>query len=323
MAHVKKMMVEDWIAVKPNPIQRDTERHAARAKHLRTPHPTHSTVAAAELPGGKLVKLDGHTRALMWRRKEIPAPVQVTVIVYHVENMAEAEKLYKDFDSRAALETTADKVSGAYNKHNFDPQSDFLKSGGIVSGLRLAYGVLMGGSAKTFTAGGGNSRGDNKSKDRRTDMQIATVAADEYFLINEWSYELHMLDGFGLGRGQVTSGILGAFLVSARKYGHKVTPFWTGVFGNGGSRTGGQMDGVQAVHELILANKGKGTTGNTRMHVADTAARCLNALEKWLKEEWLTSSPRPIDTAGYLVGFEKPNERLIKAVDKHRQGSRS
>lgn len=175
---------------------------------------------------------------------------------------------------------------------------------------------------KTFTAGGAAERGD-KSKDRRTEKQLATVAADEYFLINEWSYELHMLDGFGLARGQITSGVIGAFLISARKYGHKVTPFWTGVFGNGGNRSGGQMDGIQAINELVLANKGKQGRANSRMHTADVASRCLNALEKWLKEEWLVASPRPMDTTGYLVGYEKPNERLIKSVDKHRQGSRS
>ena len=83
------------------------------------------------------------------------------------------------------------------------------------------------------------------------------------------------------------------------------------------------MDGVQAVHELILANRGKSGHGNNRMHIADVAARCLNALEKWLKDEWLYTSPRPMDTLGYLTGYEKPNEKLIKAADKHKQGARS
>lgn len=318
MAHVKKMMVPDWIAVEDNPIQRDTERHAAKAKHLKVFHPTHSVVSAAELPSGKLIKLDGHTRALLWRRKEIPAPTQVTVVCYMVKDKAEAEQLYKDFDSKAALETTRDKVSGAYNKHNFDPQSALLQTGNIVQSLRMAYGVLLGGTVKTSAAGGAAERGPN-GKDRRSDRQIATVTIDEYALINEFSYELHMLDGFGLRQGQITSGIIGAFLVSARRYGHKVTPFWTGVFGDGGSRTGGQMDGVQAVHELILSSKGK----SGKMHIADMAARALNALEKWLKDEWLTAAPRPIDTAGYLVGYEKPNERLIKKVDAARHVSKT
>lgn len=318
MAHTKKMMLEDWIAVEDNPIQRDTERHAARAKHLQTPHPTHSIVHAAELPSGKLIKLDGHTRALLWRRKEIPAPVQVLAILYPVKDRDEAEKLYMDFDSKDALETTRHKVEGAYGKHNFDPQSGLLQMGSIVQGLRMAYGVLLGGSVKTAAAGGAHTKG-SQEKDRRSEKQVAVANATVYQMIDEFSYELHMLDGFGLRQGQITSGVIAAFVVSARKYGHKVTPFWQGVFGDGGSRTGGQMDGVQAVHELILSTKGK----SGRMHIADTAARCLNALEKWLKDEWLGAPPRPIDTTGYLVGHEKPNERLIKAVDKHRLGARA
>lgn len=72
----RKMLVEDWIKVEDNPIQRDTEKHAAKAKHLMTPHPSHSFVFAAELPNGKLIKLDGHTRALMWRRKDVSPPMQ-------------------------------------------------------------------------------------------------------------------------------------------------------------------------------------------------------------------------------------------------------
>lgn len=318
MAHTKKLMVDDWIAVEDNPIQRDTEKHAAKARHLHVFKPTHSVVHAAELPSGKLIKLDGHTRALMWRRKEIPAPTQVVVVVYPVKDRSEAEQLYKDFDSKDALETTRHKVEGAYNKHNFDPQSALLQTGNIVQGLRMAYGVLLGGSVKTAAAGGAAERGP-LGKDRRSEKQVATSSVEVYSLINEFSYELHALDGFGLRQGQITSGVIGAFVVSFRKHGHKVTPFWTGVFGDGGSRTKGQMDGIQAVHELLLGSKGK----SGRMHIADTAARCLNAVEKWLNDEWMASTPRPIDTLGYLVGYEKPNERLIKSVDKHKTGARA
>ena len=319
MAHTKKMMTEDWIAVEDNPIQRDTERHAEKARHLHTAHPTHSVVHAAELPSGKLVKLDGHTRALMWKRKDIPAPTQVVVVIYPVKDRSEAEQLYKDFDSKDAMETTRHKVEGAYNKHNFDPQSPLLQTGNIVQGLRLAYGVLIGGTVKTFGAGGGapNQADRDKKKDKRTDRQIATSNAEVYTLINEFSYELHMLDGFGLRQGQITSGIIGAFIVSARRYGHKVTPFWTGVFGDGGTRHNGKMDGIQAVHELLLSSKGK----SGRLHIADIAARALSALEKWLADETLSKKPSPLDTLGYLAGYEKPNERLIKSVDKYKQGS--
>ena len=316
MAHTKKILTEDWIAVQDNPIQRDTEKHACKAKHLLTPHPTHSVVHAAELPGGKLVKLDGHTRALLWKRRQVAAPMQVTVVFYPVKDMKEAEQLYKDFDSSLAVEGARDKVSGAFGKHNFEPQSGLLQTGSITQALRTAWGVLIGGSVKTATAGGSSTRA---YKDRRSEKQIATQATDIYAMIDEFSYELHALDGFGLGSGSITAGLMAAFIISYRKYGHKVTPFWGGVFGGKGSKIDGQMDAIQAVEILMVTNKGK----SGRMHVADMSARCLRAVEGWLKDEMFFRQPTPLDTNGYLVGYEKLTERLIKAADKHNQGSRA
>ncbi len=305
MVYTKKMMAKDWQTVQSNPIQRDTERHAAKAVHLRTFHPTHAVVHAAELPSGKLVKLDGHTRALLWQRKEVEAPLQLNVVVYPVKDMAEAEQLYQDFDSTNALETTRDKVSGAYNKHNFEPQSPLLQFGNIVQGLRMAYGVLLGGSVKAAMAGGAGSRISPRQKE--------VAKANIYQMINEWSYELHTLDGFGLRQGQITSGMIAAFVISARKYGHEVTPFWQGVFANEGSKEGGQMDGIEAVAQMIAINKGRGNS--SKMKVADMAARALMAIEKWRKDELLGRIPSPLDTTGYLEGHKRPSERLIKAAD--------
>ena len=130
-------------------------------------------------------------------------------------------------------------------------------------------------------------------------------------MISEFSYELNALDGFGLRQGQITSGIIGAFLLSYRKYGHKITPFWTAVFGNQGSKIGGQMDAVQALCELVLSRKG--SLG--KMAGADIAARALNAAEKWLKDELLYAQIRPLDTTGYLEGYKQAHERLIKRAD--------
>lgn len=293
MAHTKKMLVEDWIKVEDNPIQRDTEKHAAKAKHLMTPHPSHAFVFAAELPSGKLIKLDGHTRALMWKRKDVEAPVQVQVGIIPVKDKAEAEQLYKDFDSREALETQRDKVYGAFGKHNFDPVSSLLQTGSITAALRIAWAVLQGATV---------SRGTGGSPLNRVDV---------YVMIDEFSYELHALDGFKLGTGQAPSAVIAAFLISYRKYGHKLTPFWRGVFGNTGSKIGSEMDAVQAIHELIL--KRRGSYGGSAM--GDMCARCLMGVEKWLADETLSQIPRPLDTLGYLAGHERPNERLIKKND--------
>lgn len=309
MASTRKMLTEEWIRVADNPIQRDTEKHAAKAKHLMTPHPTHSVVHAAELPSGKLVKLDGHTRALMWKRKDIPAPTQVTVVVYMAKDMAEVEQLYKDFDSKDALETNRDKAFGAFRRHNFQPQSDLLASGALTYALRLAYGVNIGlRVTSAMSPSPSNSSGKTKSEDTAT---MRVKAADIYTMVDEFSYELNALDAFGLGRGSIPAGIVAAFIVSYRRYGRKVTPFWTGVFGGHGSKISGQMDAIQALIELMLSRRGH-YGGKS---AADMFARALMAVEKYLKDEMLFSIPRPLDTTEYLVGHERPTERLIKKAD--------
>ena len=300
-----RMSVKDWIGkVKDNPIQRDTERHAAKAKHLLEPNSTHAAVSAAELPNGKLVKLDGHTRALLWQRGQVEAPHELHVNVFPVASLAEAEELYKTFDSKDALENQRDKISGAFRRYNFVPQSGFLKGGSITSGLRIAYAVLKGFSANSANADSGRTP---------TPSRAAVVHADTYTMVSEFAPELMSLDAFLVTGNppKIHSGTLAAFLLSYRKYGHKVTPFWQGVFGGGGSKIAGEMDAIQALCELILSRRGRSGAGNA----VDMCNRALTAVEKFLEGETLHAIPRPMDTTGYLNGAEKPTERLIKARD--------
>lgn len=293
----RRMTVKDWIAVQDNPIQRDTERHAAKAKHLMVPLPTHAFVFACELPNGKLVKLDGHTRALLWSRGQVPHPGHVDIGIVPAKDLAHAEELYKTFDSRDALETMRDKVSGAFHRFGFEPQSGMLQAGNITNALRIAYSVFLGAAASAGNAGEKNKKGAS-----RTDI---------YVMINEFSPELFALDGLGLGTGQMSTGVVAAFLLSFRRYGHKVTPFWVSVIGNKGSKIDGEMDAIQAVTEMLLAKKGN--YGGS--HNADITARCLKGIELWLKDAMVGRVPSPLDTLNYLVGFEKPTERLIKKHD--------
>lgn len=293
----RKMSVADWIKVEDNPIQRDTERHAAKAKHLKVPLPIHSFVFACELPSGKLIKLDGHTRALLWQRGQVPSPGFVEVGLVPAKDRAHAEELYKAFDSKDALETMRDKVSGAFHRFGFEPQSGLLQTGNITTALRIAYSVFLG-STPGMALSGGSRAG-------------AATKVDVYTMINEFSPELFALDGLGLGSGQMGSGIMAAFLLSFRKFGHKVTPFWVGVVGNKGLKADGEMDAIQAVTEMVLARR-RSYGGSA---AADLCARALMAVNKWLNDIPLQSIPRPLDMTGYMVGYEKPNERLIKKND--------
>jgi hypothetical protein len=279
------MSPEEWIAVDDNPIQRDTERHAAKAKHLAQYHPTHAHVSAAKLPSGRLIKLDGHTRALVWKRGDVKPPKQIEVTIYPVKSLEEAKEFYKTFDNKAALETTTDAVSGAFRALGFKPQSGLLSRGNISSALRIAWTCVYGWGAKD-------------------------AAEDVYGRINEFSAEIIALDDLMLRNGRFPLGIIAAFFISYRKHDQKIVPFWVAVAGNAGEKRGREMDAVQALHELILLRKGEhGQSAQTNL-----CACALNAAEKWLDDEMVRATLRPIDLSTYLGRKTQKKFNLIKAA---------
>lgn len=287
---MRKMKVSDWIKVKDNPIQRDTERHAAKAKHLLTPLSIHAIVYAAELPNGQLVKLDGHTRALLWSRNQVKHPAEVEVNIIPVDSMDEAISLYKTLDSKNALETITDKVSGAFGEHNFHPESGLMKRGSIANALNMCWTIWTTSDSKSPKSG---------------------QPFDLYAAIHEFAPEIFALDSFGLNSQGTTSGIIAAFILTYRKHGAPVIPFWRSVFGHGGEKKNGKMDGVQALNELILQRKG--SHGGSA--IMDLSARAVMAAEKWLKDEEFQAIPRPYDLTGYIHGM-KPAVQLIKQKPK-------
>lgn len=287
---LRKMKVSEWIKVKDNPIQRDTERHAAKAKHLLTPLPIHAIVYAAELPNGTLVKLDGHTRALLWKRNQVQHPPEVEVNIIRVADIEEAKRLYKTIDSRDAVETIPDKISGAFNSLNFSPESGLLKQGNIAHALRISWNIKSGYSP--ISSGPKNK----------------LVPFELYEAVTEFSSEIFALDSFPDAHVRPTSGIVAAFILTMRKHGKNIVPFWQMVFANGGEKKNGKMDGVQALNELILGRKGRAYGGSATIEMA---SRAVMAAEKWLADEELSAIPRPFDLTGY-IDHKKAAVALIK-----------
>lgn len=283
----KKMTVSEWIKVQDNPIQRDTERHAAKAKHLMTPLAIHAIVYAARLPDNKLVKLDGHTRALLWKRNQVRHPSEIECNIIDVASMDEAKALYRTLDSKEALETIRDKISGAFSELNFVPESGLLKSGSIANALRLCWNVKYNSSIS-----GGHSR----------------EGYDLYSCVQEFSSEIFALDSFDAKSSQATSGIIAAFILTNRKHGATIIPFWRAFWGDGGEKKGGFMDPVQSLNELVLQRQGRSHGGSA---VADMACRAVMAAEKWLLDEDMKTIPKPYDLTGYIDG-SAPSVRLIK-----------
>lgn len=291
---VLKMTVADWLKVEDNPIQRDTERHAARAKHLLKPLPVHAIVWAGKLPSGALIKLDGHTRAYMWGHNMVDAPKQIEVHLIDVKDRAEAASLYKTFDSKDALETTQDKISGALRGLNFKPQSALIASGNYSTSLRLAWSAVYG-----------------YSRDTR--------AKDIYEEVNEFAVEVLALDDFLLRKGQLSSPAMAAFFISVRKYSDKILPFWKAVIANGGTKSRGRMDGVQAAMEILLSMKAKRGYGGTAIY--DQTSRLLACADKWVKGEDMASVPRPVEFTTYLdsTRHQPKKFRLIRGKGKRPQ----
>lgn len=112
---VMSMTVEEWIAVTPNPHQRDTAKRLDKAWHLRDTKPLHAHVWAARLPSGNLVKIDGHTRALGWATGKIPRPSSDQVIVHVVpaRDINEAAEYYWHIDTKDAAKKACDYLYGA------------------------------------------------------------------------------------------------------------------------------------------------------------------------------------------------------------------
>lgn len=284
---VIKMTVAEWIKVKDNPVQRDTQRHAQRAAHLLTPLPVHSIVWAARMPGGSLIKLDGHTRALLWSQAIVPHPPVIEVHVMDVKNTEEAISLYKTFDSKDALETTADKVFGALKGLKLSPESPFVISGAFNSALRVVREATFG-----------------YSKSKRS--------YDIYSTISEFIPEIAALDRLGMKKGQVTLGIVAAMMISYRKHGEKVMGFWKSVLLNEGKKSNRQMDAIEAVNSMMNATRGR----HGAVAQLDLCGRALNALERYLDGEMFVSMPRPINVNTYLGSKTEAATKLIRSKTK-------
>lgn len=208
------MTPQQWLEVEDNPRQRDTFRHAQKAvnNHLKAPSRTQNKVAAARLPSGELVKLDGHTRALLWSDGRLPAPARVKVDVYDVVSMEEVKALYGEFDSNGAVEGAVDKLFGAYKEHDFQPQSDLLLNGAISSSL----------------------------------SRLSPKGATVYAAVKNWRHELTMLDSLNLTKNRYQQGLVIGALALLRVRKSKAMEFLQLVGQDAGVRTEKGSDGVDA-----------------------------------------------------------------------------
>lgn len=258
-----KMSVNQWIAIHDNPRQRDTESHARRAArgHLASPSPTHASVAAARLPGGMLVKLDGHTRAHLWGAGSLGQPACVFVDVYSVSSIEEAKELYTHFDNSAATETAKDRVFGALRECGIFPSSPLIKAGGLASALK-----------------------------------IITGSRDVYSACSAWRRQISALDDLGIGLTKKSTGVIAGSLAVLRVRADRGAQFISLVGADRGTRGAAGSDGVDSVCRLIHE---KTLQAGERASL-DFAERFVSGAEAWMNGRYYTTKPKRTDIRHYI-----------------------
>lgn len=195
----------EWTRIRGNERQRNTERHADKVEHqFKVVLPQHWVVYAAQLPSGEYVKLDGHTRCLLWNEGRAPKPAHISMMVHQAADEEHVKTMYDAYDGSKSAETSADRVFGAFREHGIHPQSKLLQRGTLTSALALVE------SARTGVSRHGAGLKANSA-------------------VIEWKDEINCLDRIITGHEsrRMHSSIAAAMMLTVRRRGfHVVAPFW-------------------------------------------------------------------------------------------------
>ena len=253
-AGILTMTPDQWHLVRNNPRQRDTEKHAKKAKHLLTLREDHREVMAGRLPTGELVKIDGHTRDYMWHRNAPIGPRELIVRVYDCVDINAAMELYSTVDNPAAVEGATDQVYGALREMGVHFTSPLLARAQFINALRQvtndAYGPKHG-------------------------MDVNSI-------VKEWLPELKLFDLCNPCKAAFVSPTVHAALMTFRVHGESALSFWEAYANGKGELTGGYMDAVQALASRLTALRSKTRLGSGAVH-REIVATCLGAYENRYK----------------------------------------
>ena len=229
--YVVEMSTAEFIDMQDNPQQRDTELRADRAKdnHLSTMAPTHAMAAAAKLPDGTMIKLDGHTRSYLWAKGELEKPPKMHDSVYPVDDMSGAIRVYELFDNSTAVKTAADLVQSAYKLNGLNLSSNLLRSGvGMERVFRFAYGLEHG---------------------RLVAIPKSEIALVD--LVKHYSEVLKTLDTIDVSKSVLPAPYMVAAIVALKRDGQKAETFICAVKEKIGINNAGDMDAIHVVNSYI------------------------------------------------------------------------
>ncbi len=291
--HQIRMPVQDWFKVPDNPRQRNTEKHAKKASrpggHLRVASPVHAQVFAAEFPDGKMMKLDGHTRAWLWERQTLDAPDELLVTVIPVKDENDVKTFYTHFDDSRAAETSQEKLSGALREYDVE-----LKSGCFA---HLYPTALTTTHAFVFPGAGRQSL---------------------YQIVGEWKPVLEAMDRLDYPKAPLVSVQSAMFMGFMRYAGTKsysdMLDFWKTFYNGEKSGTAGRWLPAEALRYLLKMEKsrGAGPTASDRWTMY-----ALSAMDRHIEGKWYRGMNEPkgfnrFYTRSDVIEWAKPiREKLL------------
>jgi hypothetical protein len=269
-----KMTPAQWAKIKPNPQQRDTEKHARKAikSHLKEFSATHARVAMAELPNGARYKLDGHTRDWLWQTDALEPPKTLFCDVYYVKNALAAMELYEHFDNTQAVETAGDKISGAFRYFNIPKESALWNLGGTTTSLKTLY----------------------------TNRQSGMAKIDIKLCVEPFVKDLAFIDSANYAHINFPAPVFTALLMTVHKDGNSALSFWDAYNHDEGKKNKKSMDAVYALTDSIRTMRERGEfTRGSRRAVTECVPKLLAIYEKW--GSLLRSSPKAGGDFRYYV----------------------
>jgi hypothetical protein len=278
-----QMSPAQWAAVLDNPRQRNTEQHLARAKHLLTHSATHAHVFMAITRDGQRVKLDGHTRSLLWTRTPKLAPKTIYVTCFYVSDLDEAAQLYTHFDNQAATENAKDRMFGAFRAVGYMPESGLFREGRATTAFQTAESIVRTGTFANITAAR-NAPGTSI-----------------YEILPLWLDEVKLLDSINPDHRKFPSVILTAALLTLGRRPNdraKTLEFWSLYNNDKGIKLEHDYDGVEALTRLVTKARAEGNlTKNWRL-----LGRAISAYETWRTRRTYksNSAPKETDVSAYM-----------------------
>jgi hypothetical protein len=262
------MTLAEFIELPDNPIQRDTVLRAGKARRLDTFDDAQRRVAVAKMPNGKLIKVDGHTRAYRWNAGNVanmPPPGSRFIVadVYACDGDDDLKALYYHFDSPDAADTTQDTLFGACRDLGLKFGSPGMKRMGFASAIKWLYGGLYG--ATTYKQFG--SKGD---------------ARFTYEAVRTFRRSLRLMDTLMPDMRKFPVIWLAAALATIERDGMRAVYFWDAYNRGAGEQKGVEKDGIIAVRNLLEAKRHRNQTSGK--YEWDNFGRIINGYESWVKK---------------------------------------